>query len=102
MNKTDLRSSGSVRIPAAFNGVYGFRPSASRLPYDGIELPGAGQESVMCVVGPLAHSIPDINLFMKTVLDQEPWDTEVSLVPLPWKTVVPTKDITVGIMWSDG
>lgn len=93
---------GSIRIPAAFNGVYGFRPSASRLPYDGIELPGAGQESVKCVIGPLARSVDDINLFMKTTLDQEPWETEVSLLPLPWKIVEPSKDITVGIMWSDG
>ena len=93
---------GSIRIPAAFNGVYGFRPTASRLPYDGIELPGAGQESIKCVIGPLTHSIDDINLFMKTALDQKPWDTEVSLVPLPWRTVPSTKDITIGVMWSDG
>lgn len=93
---------GSIRIPAAFNGIYGFRPSASRLPYDGIELPGAGQESVKCVIGPLAHSIDDINLLMKTILDQEPWDNEVSLVPLPWKKVDVSRKITVGIMWSDG
>ncbi|KAG4430759.1 hypothetical protein IFR05_013760 [Cadophora sp. M221] len=89
---------GSIRIPAAFNGVYGFRPSASRMPYDGIELPGAGQESVKCVIGPLANSIDDINLMMKTILDQEPWDTEVSLLPLPWKIVETSKDITIGII----
>ncbi|KAH9222070.1 fatty-acid amide hydrolase [Leptodontidium sp. 2 PMI_412] len=93
---------GSIRIPAAFNGIYGFRPSASRMPYDGIELPGAGQESVKCVIGPLARSIDDISLMMQTILDQEPWDTEVALLPLPWKSVESSKDITVGIMWSDG
>ncbi|RDW87885.1 hypothetical protein BP5796_03579 [Coleophoma crateriformis] len=93
---------GSIRIPAAFNGVYGFRPSALRLPYNGIELPGAGQESIKCVIGPFANSIDDIDLFMKVALDQEPWDTEVSLLPLPWKSVESSKDITVGIMWTDG
>jgi len=93
---------GSIRIPAAFNGAYGFRPSASRLPYDGIELPGAGQESVKCVIGPLTHSIDDIDLFMDTILKQEPWDTEVDLLPLPWKKVSASKDMTVGIMWTDG
>ena len=36
------------------------------------------------------------------MLDQEPWDIETSLVPLPWRKVQPTKDITVGIMWDDG
>lgn len=93
---------GSIRIPAAFTGVYGFRPSATRMPYDGIELPGAGAESIRCVIGPLARSIDDIELMMKTTLDQKPWDVEVSLVPLPWRDVKSSKDITVGIMWSDG
>lgn len=27
---------GSIRIPAAFNGLYGLRPSAGRLPYQGM------------------------------------------------------------------
>ncbi|KAL2061684.1 hypothetical protein VTL71DRAFT_7061 [Oculimacula yallundae] len=89
---------GSIRIPAAFNGVYGFRPSASRLPYDGIELPGSGQESVKCVIGPLAHSIDDIHLVMKTILDQAPWDTEIDLLPLPWKDIKVSTEMTVGIM----
>ena len=72
------------------------------MPYDGIELPGAGQESIKCVIGPLAHSIDDINLLMKSIIDQDPWDTEVSLVPLSWRAVSSSTNITVGIMWSDG
>lgn len=93
---------GSIRLPAANTGIYGFRPSAARMPYDGIELPGAGAESIKCVVGPLARSIDDIELMMKSTLDQKPWDVEVSLVPLPWRSVQSSKNITVGIMWSDG
>lgn len=54
------------------------------------------------MIGPLTKSIDDVELLMKTVLDQEPWDDEVSLVPLPWKLVRSTKEITIGIMWSDG
>lgn len=27
---------GSVRIPSAFNGLFGLRPSAGRIPYEGI------------------------------------------------------------------
>ncbi len=27
---------GSIRIPAAFNGLYGIRPSSGRLPYEGM------------------------------------------------------------------
>lgn len=93
---------GSIRIPAAFTGVYGFRPTALRMPYEGVELPGAGAESIKCVIGPLARSIEDVELMMRSTLDQTPWDTEVSLVPLPWRDVKPSKEITVGIMWNDG
>jgi len=93
---------GSIRIPASFNGIYGFRPTACRLPYDGIFLPGEGQESIRCVIGPLTRSLDDVELLMKTALDQEPWEAELSLVPLPWRTVKKSKTITVGVMWSDG
>ena len=55
------------------------------------------------MVGPLAsRSIEDLELFQRAVMDQEPWDIETSLVPVPWKRVAPTKDMTVGIMWDDG
>lgn len=33
---TDI--AGSIRIPAAFNGLYGIKPSAGRLPYEGVRI----------------------------------------------------------------
>lgn len=63
----------------------------------------SGQETIRGVVGPLASgSIEDLELFQKAVLEQEPWDIETSLMPVPWKTVAPTRDMTVAIMWDDG
>ncbi|KAK5057483.1 hypothetical protein LTR84_011483 [Exophiala bonariae] len=93
---------GSIRIPAAFNGCYGFRPTACRLPYGGVFLPGEGQESIRCVIGPLTRGIDDIELLMSSVLVQKPWEEELSLVPLPWKSAATSKNITIGVMWSDG
>ncbi|EXJ81134.1 hypothetical protein A1O3_07422 [Capronia epimyces CBS 606.96] len=94
---------GSIRGPAAFNGAYGFRPTALRMPYDGINLAGDGQESIRCVVGPLAAAgVDDLELFQRAVIDQEPWEIETSLAPLPWKRVAPGKEFTVGILWDDG
>ena len=62
-----------------------------------------GNEGIKPVIGPLAaKSIEDLELFQKAVIDQEPWDVDPALVPLPWRTVEPSKDITVGIMWDDG
>lgn len=94
---------GSIRAPAAFCGVYGFRPTALRLPTGGTKAASCGQESVKAVIGPLASQcVEDLELFQRAVIDQEPWDVDTSLVPLPWKKIEPTKDITVGIIWDDG
>jgi Asp-tRNA(Asn)/Glu-tRNA(Gln) amidotransferase A subunit family amidase len=99
--RTDI--GGSIRAPAAFNGAYGFRPTAMRDPYDGVILAGEGQESIRCVIGPLAaSSVEDLDLFMSLVIDQEPWDIETSLVAMSWKRISPTKDFTVAILWDDG
>ncbi|KAF6835323.1 fatty-acid amide hydrolase [Colletotrichum plurivorum] len=95
---------GSVRVPAAFCGSYGLRTTAMRNPYKGVCIPGLGQESIRCILGPLANSVSDINLFQKTVLDQEPWEEETSLVSLPWKSIQPYQPgtFTVGVIWDDG
>lgn len=95
---------GSIRAPAAFCGAYGLRPTALRNPYKGVFLPGDGQESIRCVIGPLANSVSDLNLFQKSVIDQEPWEEETALVPLPWKDVPPyqASQIKVGVIWDDG
>ncbi|KAK5266024.1 hypothetical protein LTR40_014467, partial [Exophiala xenobiotica] len=56
---------GSVRVPAAFCGAYGLRTTALRNPYKGVLLAGDGQESIRCVISPLANSLADINLVQK-------------------------------------
>ncbi|MFT5194010.1 MAG: aspartyl-tRNA(Asn)/glutamyl-tRNA(Gln) amidotransferase subunit A [Cellvibrionaceae bacterium] len=44
---------GSCRIPAAFNGIVGFKPTASRVPKDGV-IP---LSTTLDSVGPLANSV---------------------------------------------
>ncbi|EKV15948.1 Glutamyl-tRNA(Gln) amidotransferase subunit A, putative [Penicillium digitatum] len=94
---------GSIRCPAAFCGVYGFRPSTLRNPVTGLKAAASGQETIRGVIGPMAScSMEDLELFQRAVLEQEPWGIETSLMPVPWKTVAPTRDMTVAIMWDDG
>ena len=76
---------GSIRIPAAFNGLYGIRPSAGRMPYEGMANSMDGQNTVLSVVGPLSHSVGGLRLAMKSLLSQQPWLHDPLTLEIPWR-----------------
>lgn len=54
---------GSIRIPAAFCGVFGHKPSFDLIPQRGHTPPGVDGDGVpLAVVGPLARSAEDLDL----------------------------------------
>ncbi|KAH7075399.1 acetamidase [Paraphoma chrysanthemicola] len=77
---------GSIRIPSAFNFLYGIRPSHGRMPYGKMANSMEGQETVHSVVGPIAHSAQDLRLFLTSVLSEKPWEYDSKVVPLPWRS----------------
>ncbi len=99
---------GSIRIPAAFNGLYGIRPTSGRLPYEGMANSMDGQNSVLSVVGPLATSACGIMLATKALLSQSPWPHDPNVVDMPWReheveAVHAGKgQLTFAVMKSDG
>ena len=76
---------GSIRIPAAFNGLYGIRPSSGRLPYEGMANSMDGQNTVLSVVGPLSHSAASLRLMLKSLLSQQPWLHDPLVHEIPWR-----------------
>ena len=76
---------GSIRIPAAFNGLYGLKPSSGRLPYEGVANSMDGQNSVLSVVGPLSHSVGALKLVFQAILSQEPWLHDPLCHEIPWR-----------------
>lgn len=76
---------GSIRIPAAFNGLYGIRPSSGRLPYEGMANSMDGQNSVLSVVGPLATTAGSVKLAVKSILSQNPHLYDPMVVDMPWR-----------------
>ncbi|CDK28590.1 unnamed protein product [Kuraishia capsulata CBS 1993] len=94
---------GSIRFPAAFNGVYGFKPSSKIISMMGCVAAGEGQESIPCAMGPICSYLDDMTLFMKAYAEAEPWKLDPSLIPRKWEDVTldPSK-LKVAIMWDDG
>ncbi|EXJ76967.1 hypothetical protein A1O3_10124 [Capronia epimyces CBS 606.96] len=78
--------SGSIRMPSAFNGLYGIRPSSGRLPYQGLANSMDGQNTVLSVVGPMSHSPASLRLMIKAILSQKPWLYDPLVVELPWRS----------------
>ena len=81
---------GSIRIPAFCNGLYGIKPSADRIPYIGQQesgLPGTSSISLKSRAGPLARSLRDCELFLRTVAASAPWLRDPNIVPGFWDSM---------------
>ncbi|KAH7070144.1 amidase signature domain-containing protein [Paraphoma chrysanthemicola] len=76
---------GSIRIPAAFNGLYGLRPSTGRFPYHGMANSMDGQNTILSVVGPLATNATSLRLITQAILDQKPWLIDPMVHEIPWR-----------------
>jgi amidase len=67
---------GSIRIPAAFCGVYGLRPSAGAVPHDGFAPPRAPAKALprevgwISTVGPIARTPADIRTALEITGDR--------------------------------
>jgi aspartyl-tRNA(Asn)/glutamyl-tRNA(Gln) amidotransferase subunit A len=60
---------GSIRNPAAFSGVFGFKPSFGRVPHH-----PRGAYASVSHVGPIARSVEDAALLMNTIAQPDPRD----------------------------
>ena len=57
---------GSVRVPAAWCGIYSLKPSIARTPSSGMQTWfHEGVDYILAVIGPMARSLDDLELYCK-------------------------------------
>ncbi|OTB07283.1 hypothetical protein M426DRAFT_318298 [Hypoxylon sp. CI-4A] len=109
---------GSVRIPAAFNGVFGIKPTTQRVSSRGAAVTNAGQTTYPMAVGFFSTSIDGIGLILQSVLSTQPWIRDPTVVPLPFRQDVVDSylaranvdgtvktghtPLKLGVLWTDG
>ncbi|HTY56040.1 MAG TPA: amidase [Bradyrhizobium sp.] len=69
---------GSVRIPAAWCGVAGLKPTHSLVPYTGI----VGIDHTFDHAGPMAKSVADVALLLEVIAGRDPMDPRQYEVPV--------------------
>lgn len=94
---------GSIRIPAALQGLYSLMPCVGRQPY---HHKGPAQKTIISVAGPFARDIENLEIYMQALEKAEPWTIDPQCVPVPWRrelaTVPAGKKLRIGYVVDDG
>ncbi|KAH9427182.1 hypothetical protein MCOR02_012423 [Pyricularia oryzae] len=97
---------GSIRVPAAHVGLYGFKATWKRLSARGLLAPAAGKETMGASPGPLAADRDALDLFMRVALAAKPWRIDPSVVEMPWRPydefAKGKRRLKVAVQWWDG
>ncbi len=98
-------SGASVRLPAHFCGLASIKPSAGRVPLTGV-LDDEGQLGTLgdprTQVGPLARSVEDVALFLRTIAGPDGRDGGVTPVPLGDPADVDPRGLRVAVQTDNG
>jgi amidase len=94
---------GSIRVPAAFNGLYGIRPTSDRIPKGGMQNTNTGNLTIKLSCGPVCHSLDDLE-FLTRIINAHPNNKyDVTSAPVPWRNLDSLdRKLTIGILKWDG
>ena len=109
---------GSVRIPAAFNGIFSMKPTPERVSYRDIANTNPGQNTYRSTVGFLSTSLTGLELIFRSFLLTEPWLRDPAVVPIPFRQEIVDAYLSraeangaakasglplkLGVLWTDG
>uniref|UniRef100_A0A9J8B8S9 Fatty-acid amide hydrolase 1 n=1 Tax=Cyprinus carpio carpio TaxID=630221 RepID=A0A9J8B8S9_CYPCA len=95
---------GSIRIPASFCGICGFKPTTMRLSVQGISSCVKGQKSVLSSLGPLGRDVESLALCMRALLCQDMFSLDPTVPPIPFNQEVyeSSEPLRIGYYENDG
>ncbi|KAJ7993350.1 hypothetical protein DPEC_G00271510 [Dallia pectoralis] len=95
---------GSIRIPASFCGICGFKPTANRLSSLGASSCNRGQKSVLSSFGPLARDVDSLVLLMQALLCDYMFTLDPTVPPIPFNQQIYQggKRLRIGYYDNDG
>jgi len=101
---------GSIRFPAAFCGIYAFKPTPCRISQKGVHTANCWGKSFLHLgiessLGPLGRCVEDLNLFLKAVWKEEHWKQDPSVPPLVfnqslYERTVENKKLRIGYFYD--
>jgi amidase len=98
---TDI--AGSIRVPSVCNATYGFRPSVGLVPHGGVrDLTVPGTDGVRSTAGPMATSIRDCSLFLKSIMQADTWKYDSTAISLSWRNLEGKQRLRIGFVENDG
>lgn len=97
-------SLGSIRIPALCCGIYGFKPSTSRVPYGGQKDSSVpGMDFLLPSAGPMSTDINALEVFMAQVINSRPAKLDATAIDVPWRfpTGHDIEKLRIGVLPED-
>ncbi|KAF9557330.1 amidase [Agrocybe pediades] len=90
---------GSLRIPAAYCGIYLLKPSGGRVSYQGAKGPVPGFDGIVTVAGPMGRSVEDLKLTSRVLFGAAARNH--SIPPIPFRKVELQPKLKFGYYTSD-
>ena len=94
---------GSIRVPSAFCGLAGLKPTSGRVPRTGHVVPwGLGGMDSLTTIGPMARYVEDLWLGFSTIAGPDGIDPFIHPVPLNDPASVNVADLRVAFYTDNG
>jgi amidase len=94
-------SGGSIRLPASWCGVVGFKPTTGLLPTTG-HFPRVGERhDGRTQIGPIARSLVDVGLLLEVIAGPDGLDSGVPPVEVPWHEPVSPEGLSFAVVTGD-